>query len=126
MREADRNFYSLDAWQRAHSFVLDIYKCTAVFPDAEKFGLTSQIRRAVISITANIAEGYERYHYKDKIKFYYISRASLAETQSFLFLARDLGYLTLEKVEQLVYLSKEVRQIISGLIRYTKNKIINN
>ena len=88
-----RHFTHLIAWQKAHKLVLKIYKLTKNFPKEELFGLVSQIRRAVVSITANIAEGYGRYHYKDKVRFYYQARGSNMEVQNLLILSHDLGYI---------------------------------
>lgn len=111
------NFYDLDCWKKGHGFVLEIYEITKDFPKEEIFGIISQIRRAVVSIVANIAEGFGRYHYKDKIKFYYNSRGSVAEVQSLLFIAKDLNYLKNDKFDRLISISNEVRQLINGLIR---------
>ncbi|MDD5071499.1 MAG: four helix bundle protein [Patescibacteria group bacterium] len=76
--ETIKHFTQLFAWQKNHNLVLQVYKLTKKFPKDELFGLVSQIRRAVCSITGNIAEGYGRYHYKDKIRFYTIARGSSA------------------------------------------------
>jgi four helix bundle protein len=112
-----RNFYNLDAWKKAHSFVLEIYKITKKFPKEELYGITSQIRRASSSITANIAEGFSRYHYNDKIRFYHNARGSVSETQNFLFIARDLVYLSVEEFKYLFDLSEAISKLINGLIR---------
>lgn len=117
------NFYDLEAWKKSHEFVLKIYLITKKFPSEELYGIISQIRRAVASITANIAEGFARYHYKDKIRFYYQARGSVAEVQNFLILARDLGYLTTEDLSQLGENSKSVARLINGLIRSTESQI---
>lgn len=76
--------------------MLAIYRITQDFPKEETYGVTSQLCRAASSITANIAEGFARYHFKDKIRFYYQSRGSAAEVQNFLILAKDLGYIDVE------------------------------
>ncbi len=75
---------------------MEIYKVTKNFPEEEKFGLTSQLRRAVASVTANIAEGFERFHFNDKVRFYLQSRGSVAEVQNFLLLAKDLNFIDLK------------------------------
>ncbi|MEK7166858.1 MAG: four helix bundle protein [Patescibacteria group bacterium] len=85
MENTIKNFYNLNAWQKGHQLVLGIYKITKDFPKEEIFGTVSQLRRAASSITANIAEGFERYHFKDKIRFYYQSRGSIAEVQNFFY-----------------------------------------
>jgi four helix bundle protein len=93
------NFYELDVWKKAHELGLNIYKITKNFPKEELFGITSQLKRAINSVTANIAEGFERYYFKDKIKFYYQARGSLAEVQNFLLLAKDLGLINLSFIK---------------------------
>lgn len=110
------NFYDLDVWQKAHSLVLDIYKITELFPQSELFGIISQIRRAVTSITANVAEGFERFHFKDKIKFYHQARGSLGEVENFLILSRDLKFISSEQYEMFAIKIKEIRKLINGLI----------
>ena len=101
-----KDFYSLNAWKEGHKLTLLIYKNTKEFPEDEKFGLTNQLRRAASSITANIAEGYGRYHFADKVRFYYQARGSLKETQSFLLLAKDLSYLGEKRVKEIWEQSK--------------------
>jgi four helix bundle protein len=73
-----RYFTDLDAWQEAHRLVLAIYKLTNKFPSEERFGLIDQLRRATLSITANVAEGFSRFHYKERLKFYYNARVVLS------------------------------------------------
>lgn len=101
MTDNVKNFYDLNAWKKAHQSVLEIYKVTKKFPKEELYGITSQLRRAVSSIAANIAEGFSRYHYNDKIRFYHNARSSVSETQNFIFLARDLSFLTEKKIKHL-------------------------
>lgn len=79
-------------WQKAHQFVLDVYVMTEKFPKTEIYGLTSQLRRAAVSIAANIAEGFKKRGYKDKARFYNISQGSLEECHYYLILANDLDY----------------------------------
>ena len=78
-RATAKTFRDLRVWQKAHEFVLAVYKYSEGFPKSELFGLTSQLRRAAVSISANIAEGFGRYHYLDKNKFNYNARGSLNE-----------------------------------------------
>ncbi|MEK7067831.1 MAG: four helix bundle protein [Patescibacteria group bacterium] len=92
MEERIKNFYDLEAWRKAHQLVLEIYKITKFFPKEELYGIISQLCRAACSITANIAEGFARYHFKDKIRFYYQARGSVAEVQNFLILAKVTSY----------------------------------
>lgn len=87
------SFESVIAWQKAHAFVLETYKATRHFPDDEKYGLTSQFRRAAVSIEANIAEGYKKISKADKLRFFNISQGSIEECRDYLILSRDLNYL---------------------------------
>lgn len=117
MEKEIKNFYDLEAWQKGHSLVLEVYKITKIFPEEEKFGIISQIRRAAASITANIAEGFARFHFNDKVKFYINARGSAAEVQNFLLLAKDLGFISLDICNNLGTMAAEVRKLINGLIR---------
>ncbi|MBT3786662.1 four helix bundle protein [bacterium] len=87
-----RSFEDLFVWQRAHQFVIAVYRATQDFPSDELYGLTSQFRRAAVSITANIAEGFKRRGVADKLRFLNISESSLEECRYYIILARDLGY----------------------------------
>ena len=87
------SFENVLAWQKAHAFVLLTYRVTRHFPEDEKFGLTSQFRRAAVSIEANIAEGYKKLSKADKLRFFNISQGSLEEYRAYHILSRDLGYL---------------------------------
>ncbi len=91
--EKIREFSDLKAWQEAHKSALLIYTFTKDFPRDEIFGLTSQMRRSSVSITSNIAEGFGRHGYKEKVQFYYLAHGSLLELKNQLYLARDIGYL---------------------------------
>lgn len=85
-------FEDVVIWQKAHQFVLQIYKLTETFPKHELYGLTSQLRRAAVSIPANFAEGFGKPTKPDKLKFYSISQGSIEECRYYLILARDLDY----------------------------------
>lgn len=116
------NFYDLEAWKAGHNLVLQIYKITNGFPREELFGLVSQLRRAASSITANIAEGFERYHFNDKKRFYYQARGSVGEVQNFLILAKDLNFINFEMYSEI---NKDViatGRLINGLIRSIENQ----
>lgn len=116
-----QNFYNLDAWKVAHEFVLEIYKITKDFTKEEQYGIVSQLRRAASSITANIAEGLARYHFKDKIKFYYQARASASEEQNFFILSKDLNYISYDKCKELGLEANKACELINGLIRSIEN-----
>jgi four helix bundle protein len=117
-----RNFYDLNAWKKGHLLVLEIYKVTKNFPKEEVYGITSQLRRASSSVTANIAEGFSRFHFKDKIRFYYNSRGSVSEVQNFLVLAKDLKYIDLKTCKNLGEKANEVGKLINGLIKSIENQ----
>ena len=108
-RAPARNFQQLIVWQRAHQFVLGVYQLTESFPRKEIFGLTAQLRRAAISIPANIAEGFKKRGRADKGRYLNIAQGSLEECRYFLILAKDLHYgdisqlnLQLEEVSKLL------------------------
>jgi four helix bundle protein len=85
------HFGQLEVWQEAHKLVLDVYQLTQGFPGDERFGLTTQMRRAAVSVPANIAEGFKRGGIQEKVRFYNISEGSLEELKYFLILSKDLG-----------------------------------
>jgi four helix bundle protein len=102
-----RNFQDLSVWQKAHQFVLAVYRVSKNFPREEIYGLTSQFRRAAVSIPANIAEGFKKRGRADKVRFMNIAEGSLEECGYYLILTRDLGYADpLEVVRQLEEVSK--------------------
>lgn len=90
--EKSKTFQDLVVWQKAHAFVLLVYACTERFPRHEVYGLTSQFRRAAVSIAANIAEGYKKKDYKSKLNFLNFAHSSLEECRYYLILSHDLGY----------------------------------
>jgi four helix bundle protein len=91
-RPAAQSFRDLVVWQKAHAFVLAVYRLTEAFPDREKFGLSHQMRRAAVSIPANIAEGFGKRSQAEKARFLNIAEGSLEECRYYLILAQDLGY----------------------------------
>ena len=118
-----KDFTDLDAWQKGHQLVLEIYRLAKSFPKDELFALTIQIRRAAISVTSNIAEGFGRISIKEKIHFYFIAQGSITELQNQLIIARDLDYLSGDNFENCLRLSRNTAQIISGLIRSCKARL---
>jgi len=119
-----RSFTDLDAYKEAHKLVLMTYKATKEFPPEEKYSLADQMRRAAVSITSNIAEGFSRSTTKDKYQFYTMSQGSLSELQSQLLIARDLKYLIPQTFNQIAQQSVIVGKLLSGLkrIRYRNEK----
>ena len=88
-----KTFEDLEVWNVSHKLVLEIYKASSTFPKEEMYGITSQIRRATVSIPANIAEGFSRRSNLDKRHFYNVAQASLHEVKYYLILIEDLGYI---------------------------------
>lgn len=118
-----KDFYDLEVWKIAHKLTLEIYKITENFPKEEKYGITNQIRRSSSSVSANIAEGFGRYHYKDKIKFFYNSRGSAYETQNFLLLASGLKYINTNESNNLLSKYKQLNKSLNALINITGKQI---
>ncbi|MEK7066326.1 MAG: four helix bundle protein [Patescibacteria group bacterium] len=117
-----KHFKDLMAWQESHKLVLSVYKATKLFPADERFALADQIRRCVVSVTSNIAEGFGRNSGRDKLQFYAISRGSLFELESQLLIARDLDYISGEIFKNLECQINFVSRLISGIIKTAPTK----
>ena len=116
-----KSFTDLRAWQEAHKLVLLIYETTKDFPKDEKFGLIDQIRRAAISISSNIAEGFSKESRLDKKRFYYQSLGSLTELQNQLLVAKDVDYLEKARFNEIAGQTISVSKLINALIKFVKN-----
>ena len=116
------SFENIVVWKKAHQFTCLVYSITRNFPEEEKFGLTSQFRRAAVSIGANIAEGYKKLSKADKLRFFNISEGSLAECQNYIILSHDLGYLGKKEYIELYNIAIEVGKLLTSY----SNGIINN
>lgn len=113
----------MDVWKLAHSWVLRIYKMTEAFPKHELYGLTSQLRRAAVSVPANLAEGYRKKTVPDKARFYNISQGSLEECRYYLILARDLHYSDTTELEaELDRVAKVLDSYIKGMLDNYNNQ----
>lgn len=119
---AIESFQDLKVWQRGHQLLLATYKASLNFPKDELFALTSQLRRAVVSITSNIAEGFSRQTIKDKINFYHIALGSCTEVQNQLLIAKDLVYISPETYKELHMQTVEVHKMLNALIKSLRNK----
>lgn len=109
-----KRFEDLLVWQKSHELAIKIYKITKDFPQEEKFGLVSQMRRAAVSVAANIVEGFRKRSKKDKVNFYNISQGSADELRYYVILAKDIGYLNNAiEVERDM---DEVGKMLSGLV----------
>ncbi len=122
LNEKVSNFTDLKTWQQGHQIVLDVYKLTKSFPREELFGLVSQLRRAAISITSNIAEGFSRSTAKDKAYFYAVSLGSLTEVQNQLLIAADLDYITKDLYIELLSKIIETIRMTNGLMKSAANR----
>jgi four helix bundle protein len=111
MKTPARSFKDLIVWQKAHRFVLEIYRFTRGFQADERFGLTSQIRRAAVSVPANIAEGFPKRGPNDKVRFFNVAQGSLEEVHYYLILSHDLGY---GDNTGLLNLCNEVGRLLNG------------
>jgi four helix bundle protein len=118
--EKIETFTDLKVWQAGHEVVQEIYKLTKKFPQEEAFGLTSQMRRSAVSITSNIAEGFGRPSYPDKIRFYYNAHGSLTELKNQILVAGDVGYLSEKSVSELVEKTQKVHALLRGIIKKSK------
>ena len=117
-----KTYEKIIAWQLAHRLVLEVYRLTATFPSIEQFGLTSQLRRAAVSIAANIVEGRARNTSKDFLNFLHIARASLEECEYHLLLAKDLAYISIADYDAIDSHCNELSATLNGLIRGIKLK----
>ncbi len=116
-----KSFEELPVWQDARKFTNKIYNLTNKFPKEELYGLTSQIRRATVSIMSNIAEGFDRRSDKELSNFLSISRASSSEVQNDLYIALDLNYISQDEFNKLYQEAKKIAKQINGLMTYLKS-----
>jgi four helix bundle protein len=119
------SYKDLDVWQQSRVLVKTIYELTKKFPKEEQFGLTSQIRRAAISVPSNIAEGCGRNHTKDSIQFFFVARGSIYELETQLLLSEDLGFVTKEDAEQSLNQVIRCKKLINGFINYFQKQTNN-
>jgi len=110
-----QRFTNLKVWQRSHDLVVRVYRETESFPKHENFGVTSQLRRAVMSVPCNIAEGSKRKSSKEYAHLLNIAEGSAAESEYLLLLCRDLGYVTEAKTEEILGELREIASMLSGL-----------
>lgn len=108
------SFKDILAWQKAHEFVIKVYKTTKTFPEWERYGLCSQFQRAAVSIPANIAEGYKRLGTADKLHFMNIAQGSLEECRYYVLLTKDIGYINQHTHDVLNADIEEVSKLLNG------------
>lgn len=112
----------MEVWQESQLFAVEVYRVTENFPRSEVYGMTSQLRRASSSISANIAEGSGRTGTNDKLRFYTIAYGSLLETKNFLYLAQKLGYIDQDILNNLIEHSLMCQKLLNGLKRWFINR----
>lgn len=117
------SYKDLIVWQKSRILVRKIYLLTLKLPKEEIFGITNQIRRAVISIPSNIAEGYDRGSNKEFVRFLKIAKGSAAEVETQLILCIDLGYLTLDDIQEVLALHDEIIRMLGTLIIKTEQRL---
>ena len=116
-RPPARTFQDLIVWQKAHQFVLSVYRISEAYPKSERYGLTSQLRRSAVSIAANIAEGFKKKTKPEKARFLNIAQASVEESRYYLILANDLHYADHSQLErQLEEVSKLVEAYLASIL----------
>lgn len=121
-REQTEGFEQLEVWQKAIDLAVETYQLTDEFPKSEIYSLTNQMRRASSSISANIAEGYGRHGYKEKLQFYKIANGSLLELKSFCYLSQRLGYLNKQQLEGILPRFTALQKLLNALIRSIREK----
>lgn len=119
-----KSYQDILVWQKAHEMVLFIYKITTKFPSEEKYGLVSQIRRAVISVPANIVEGFRRTGIKDSLRFYDIANASLEELRYETRVSFDLNYISKIEYQEACVKMEEVSKMLNAWIKSQRNKLV--
>ena len=112
-----KSFEDIFAWQKAHQFVLMVYRICRHFPEVEKFGLCSQFQRAAVSVPANIAEGYKKLSQADKLRFLNIAQGSLEECRYYCILSKDLGYIEVGEYDLLYSAVNEVSLSLNSYIK---------
>jgi four helix bundle protein len=122
LSEKLKSYKELKVWQRSYQLCLEIYKITKGFPDEEKYGLTSQLRRAAVSVPSNVSEGYGRKTTPEYIQFLYIAYGSVCEIETQILLSGDLGYISNGRLEMLKEGIREVERMLKALIRSLENK----
>ncbi|MCK9351241.1 MAG: four helix bundle protein [Candidatus Paceibacterota bacterium] len=113
-------FTDLIVWREGHKLAVLIYQMTRKFPREEMYSLSDQMRRASVSVTSNIAEGFGRQGFKEKIQFYYIAHGSLTELENQLFIAKDVGYLKDADFEKIMTQANNVHALLVGFIKKSK------
>ena len=118
-----KNYRELIVWQKSYQLCIDLYRITKGFPQEEKFGLTSQIRRAAVSVPSNIAEGYGRKTTPEYIRALYVAYGSHCELETQILLSGDLGYIKVKDMKELQEEIGEVERMLKALIRSLERRV---
>ena len=121
MKSEIKSFRDLVVWQKASALATLLYKVTENFPKTEIYGITSQMRRAAVSVSSNIAEGFKRNSKKEKVQFYSIAQGSLTELQNQLLIAKDVGFLDKNTFSIIAEQSIKVSKITNGLVKKSRS-----
>ncbi|MGE5312797.1 MAG: four helix bundle protein [Acidobacteriota bacterium] len=124
VRTSAQRFEDLEAWNTAIDLAANIYTLTAHYPKSEIYAMTSQMRRAAYSVSANIAEGFGRFGLKEKIQFYRIASGSLTELKSFCYLSSKLGYISSEDLPSILEDIETTHKLTNALIRSIKERVL--
>lgn len=124
--EKIRNFTDLNAWKEGHRLVLCIYEITKKFPKDEIYALTNQLKRCSVSITSNIAEGFSRQSYREKLQFCSVSLGSITELQNQILIAKDVGYMDDNDFTKCNDISIKAHKIVNGLIKSSRAILHNS
>ena len=119
---AEQGFENLEFYQDSLKFVKAAYRFASELPDCERYNLADQLRRAACSVTLNIAEGYGRYHYLERLRFMYIARGSLAETYSAFLIAKTVGYCSDEQIQWIGALRERIEKQLNGYCRFIRSQ----
>ena len=118
MENSYKKYTELNVWLESRKLTTSIYSITKNFPKEEQYGLTNQMRRCAVSIPSNIAEGCGRNHKKDSLQFFFISRGSIYELETQLYLSNDLNFISSNELNDLLINLEAVRKLLNGFIRY--------
>ena len=119
-QEKIKSYKDLLVWQEAHKLALLVYRATKEFPPDERYGLADQLRRAAVSATSNLAEGFGRDSYKDRLHFYCMARGSLYEVDNQIQLAKDIGYISQGMFAEINVLTSTTMKLLNGFITSTR------
>lgn len=118
-----QKYTELDVWKQGRELASFVYELTAMFPKSEQFGLISQIRRCVVSVPSNIAEGCERQHIKETLHFLSIAKGSLYELETQLYISKDLSFISNDQLTICLSKIEHLGKLLNGFMRYQNNQI---